>query len=162
MKRNHNSISRLLTAVLMLFMVSALTLLGQTPGTFNYQAVLRDAAGDPRSGANVAIELEIHQSTSTGTIVYSEIHNTTTNDFGMVNLVIGSVNPGSFATIDWSAGPYFVEVSVDGTSMGVSELLTVPYALHANFAESTEISGSEAAFAAWDKNEADDFNGAFV
>ena len=161
MKINYTPISRLLTASVMLFMVSALTLLGQTPGTFNYQAVLRDAGGDIRPGANVAIELEIHQATSTGTIVYSEIHNTTTNGFGLVNLKIGSVSPGSFATIDWSAGPYYVEVSVDGTSMGVSQLLTVPYALHASFAESTEISGSEAAFAAWDKNEADDFDGAF-
>lgn len=135
MKRNYTPISRLLTASVMLFMVSALTLLGQTPGTFNYQAVLRDAGGDPRAGANVAIELEIHQATSTGTIVYSEMHNTTTNGFGLVNLEIGSVSPGTFATIDWSAGPYFVEVSVDATSMGTSELLTVPYALHASTAE---------------------------
>jgi hypothetical protein len=130
MKRNHNSITRLLTAVLMLFMVSAL-LIAQTPTTFNYQAVLRDTDGIPRSAANVNIELEIHQTTETGTIVYSETHSTTTSEFGMVNLEIGSVTPATFAIIDWAAGPYFVEVSVDGLSMGVSELLTVPYALYA-------------------------------
>ena len=49
----------------------------------------------------------------------------------MVNLEIGSINPVSFAAIDWTAGPYFVEVIVDATPMGVSELLAVPYALHA-------------------------------
>lgn len=130
MKRNHNSITRLLTAVLMLFMVSAL-LIAQTPTTFNYQAVLRDADGIPRSASNVNIELEIHQATATGTIVYSEVHSTTTSEFGMVNLEIGSVTPATFATIDWAAGPYFVEVSVDGLAMGTSELLTVPYALYA-------------------------------
>lgn len=161
MKRNYTPISRLLTALVMLFMVSALTLLGQAPGTFNYQAVLRDAEGEPRAGTNVAIELEIHQATSTGTVVYSEIHNTTTDAFGLVTLEVGSVSPGSFATIDWAAGPYFVEVSVDGTSMGVSQLLAVPYAMHANSVESIEIFGTEAAFAGWDKNEADDFDGAF-
>jgi hypothetical protein len=49
-----------------------------------------------------------------------------------VNLEIGSVTPASFGTIDWSAGPYFVEVIVNGTAMGTSELLTVPYALYAS------------------------------
>jgi len=131
MKKNHTPISRLLTASVTLFLVSALTLLSQTPTTFNYQAVLRDADGIIKSDANVSIELEIHQGTETGTIVYSELHNTTTNEFGLVNLEIGSVTPATFATIDWSAGPYFVEVIVNGTSMGVSELLTVPYALYA-------------------------------
>ncbi len=130
MKRNHNSITRLLTAVLMLFMVSAL-LIAQTPTTFNYQAVLRNTDGTTKSNVNVNIELEIHQSTETGTVVYSETHSTTTSDFGMVNLEIGSVIPATFATIDWAAGPYFVEVSVDGLAMGTSELLTVPYALYA-------------------------------
>ncbi|MCK4881231.1 MAG: hypothetical protein KAS82_11235 [Bacteroidales bacterium] len=130
MKRNYTSISRLLTAALMLFMVSAL-LIAQTPTTFNYQAVLRNTDGSTKSDVNVNIELEIHQATETGIIVYSEIHSTTTSDFGMINLEIGSVSPASFATIDWSAGPYFVEVSVDGLSMGTSELLTVPYALYA-------------------------------
>ena len=130
MKRNYNSISRLLTTTLMLFIASTL-LVAQTPTTFNYQAVLRNTDGSVKSEVSVNIELEIHQATETGTIVYSEVHSTTTSDFGMVNLEIGSVTPASFATIDWAAGPYFVEVSVDGLSMGVSELLTVPYALYA-------------------------------
>lgn len=161
MKRNYTPISRLLSASVMLLLVSAITLIGQAPSTINYHALLRDTEGIPRANVSVSLELDIHQGTVTGAVVYSETHNTTTNDFGLVNLEIGSVSPANFALIDWSAGPYFVEVSVDGTSMGASELLTVPYALHAGFAESVEISGSEAAFAGWDKNEADDFDGAF-
>ena len=131
MKKTHTPISRILTASLMLFMVSFLTLPGQTPTTFNYQAVLRDADGYIKADANVNIELEIHQGTSSGTVVYSEVHSAITSEFGLVNLEIGSVTPASFASIDWAAGPYFVEVSVDGISMGTSELLTVPYALYA-------------------------------
>ncbi|MDF1574504.1 MAG: hypothetical protein P1P86_04855 [Bacteroidales bacterium] len=131
MKRTFTPVSRFFTTSVTLLLASVIALMGQTPGTFNYQAVLRDAQGDPRSGESVSIELEIHQTTATGTIVYSEIHNTTTTDFGIVNLEVGSVNPVSFGAIDWSAGPYFIEVSVSGTSMGVSELLTVPYALYA-------------------------------
>ncbi len=133
MKRNHNSISRLLTAVLMLFMVPAL-LIAQTPTTFNYQAVLRNTDGTTKSNVNVNIGLDIHQTTETGTVVYSETHSTNTSEFGMVNLEIGSVTPATFATIDWALGPYFVEVSVDGLTMGTSELLTVPYALYAESA----------------------------
>jgi hypothetical protein len=124
-------ITRLGMVSFLLFLLSSLTLLGQTPTTFNYQAALRDATGHILESSNVSIQLVIHQSTETGTIVYSEVHNTSTNEFGLVNLEIGSVTPASFATIDWAAGPYFIEVIVEGTTMGVSELLTVPYALYA-------------------------------
>jgi len=160
MKRYYTSVSRLLAAALMLFMLPAL-LIAQTPTTFNYQAVLRNTDGTIKMNVSVNIGLEIHQTTETGTVVYSETHSTTTSNFGLVNLEIGSVTPATFATIDWAAGPYFVEVSVDGLTMGVSQLLTVPYALHANTVESIEIMGTEATFAEWDKNAADDFDGAF-
>jgi microcystin-dependent protein len=147
MKRNYFPISRLLTTSVMLLLVSAITLLSQTPATINYQAVLRDTEGNPRSAANVSIELEIHQASETGIIVYSETHNTTTSEFGIINLEIGSVNPTSFETIDWSAGPYFVEVILDESSMGASELLAVPYALYAataNTAINDEVDDADA------------------
>ncbi len=136
MNKIYTTIARLGMVSLLLFLLSALTLLGQTPATFNYQAVLRDASGHIHVSTNVSIQLVIHQGTATGTIVYSEIHNTTTTEFGLVNLAIGSITPASFAAIDWSAGPYFVEVIANGASMGASELLTVPYALMATTVES--------------------------
>ncbi len=116
---------------LLLFLLSALTLVGQTPVTFNYQAALRDADGKVLVNTSVSLQLVIHQTSATGSIVYSEVHNGPTDEFGMVHLEVGSKNPASFALIDWAAGPYFVEVIVNGTSMGASELLTVPYALYA-------------------------------
>jgi len=131
MNKIFTKIIRLGMVSCLLFLLSSLTLVAQTPTTFNYQAVLRDATGHILESSNVSIQLVIHQATETGSIVYSEVHNTTTSEFGLVNLEIGSVTPASFATIDWSAGPYFIEVIVDGTTMGVSELLTVPYALYA-------------------------------
>ncbi|MEJ6615286.1 MAG: DUF1566 domain-containing protein, partial [Crocinitomicaceae bacterium] len=42
-----------------------------------------------------------------------------------------------FSTIDWSAGPYFIETAIDATGgttyvvMGTSQLMSVPYALYA-------------------------------
>lgn len=131
MNKIYTRIARLGMVSLLLFLLSALTLLSQTPTTFNYQAVLRNAGGYILESTNASIQLVIHQGTATGTTAYSEIHNTITSEFGLVNLEIGSITPATFATIDWSAGPYFVEVIVNGTSMGASELLTVPYALYA-------------------------------
>ena len=131
MNKIYTSITRIGTVSLLLFLISALTLVGQTPTTFNYQAVLRDATGHILESSNVSIQLVIHQGTATGTTVYSEVHNTTTSEFGLVSLEIGSVTPANFALIDWATGPYFVEVIVNGTTMGASELLTVPYALYA-------------------------------
>jgi len=131
MNKLYTTIARLGMVSLLLFLLSALTLVGQTPATFNYQAVLRDASGHILESTSVSIQLVIHQGTATGTTAYSEVHNTSTTEFGLVNLEIGSVTPATFATINWAAGPYFVEVIVNGTSMGASELLTVPYALYA-------------------------------
>jgi hypothetical protein len=42
---------------------------------------------------------------------------------------------GSMATIDWSNGTYYVKITVDGTDFGTSQLLSVPYALHAKTTE---------------------------
>jgi hypothetical protein len=46
--------------------------------------------------------------------------------------------------------------------MGTSELLAVPYARHAAFAQTVDMAVVNAATAGWDKNEADDFDGAFA
>jgi len=183
MNKIYKTITRTGTLSLVLFLISALTLLGQAPSTFNYQAVLRDATGEILESTSASIQLVIHQGSSTGTTVYSEVHNTTTNEFGLVNLEIGSVTPASFGTIDWSAGPYFVEVIVNGTAMGTSELLTVPYALYAsNGVVANSVGSSEvvdnsltaddlapnsvgvseldaSAFSSWDQDESDDFDG---
>jgi len=39
------------------------------------------------------------------------------------------------ALIDWAAGPCFIEIIIDGTSVSTTQLLSVPYALHAKTAE---------------------------
>ena len=80
MKRKYPPVSRLLTATALLLVVSAMALFSQTPATFNYQAVLRDSNGIEKSGVTVSIELDIHQFSETGTVVYSEKHSTTTTN----------------------------------------------------------------------------------
>lgn len=69
-----------------------------------------------------------------GAPVYTEVHNTATNEFGLVNVVIGQGSTsGDFSMISWAEGPYYIDVVVNGENLGSSPLLSVPYAL---FAES--------------------------
>ncbi|MBI1287991.1 MAG: hypothetical protein GC178_10465 [Flavobacteriales bacterium] len=111
----------------------------QSPEMFNYQGVARDNGGNVLANQNIGLQMDIRQTTSTGTVVYSETHTTTTNALGIFNIKLGNGTPvtGTIGAIDWSAGPYFVEVGMDATggtnyqSMGVSQLLSVPYALYA-------------------------------
>jgi hypothetical protein len=70
--------------------------------------------------------------------VYTETFSPTSNAYGLVNIEIGSGNTtDDFSTIDWSAGPYFIETAMDATGgtayvvMGTSQLMSVPYALYA-------------------------------
>lgn len=108
------------------------------PQGFNYQSVIRNSAGDPLANQTVSLVFTIRSGSSTGTLVYYEKHNTSTNEFGIVNLVIGRGTPllGTFSAIDWSSGPKFLEVSIETLPgiydvLGSSELLSVPYALYA-------------------------------
>jgi hypothetical protein len=128
---------------LILSLVAAATLslssFGQAPEGFKYQAVVRDACNTILNNQAVGMRMTIQQGSIGGTTVYSETFSTTTNAYGLVNLEIGNgtVVSGTFATIDWSNGPYFIETAVDvtgGTSyavMGTSQLMSVPYALYA-------------------------------
>lgn len=102
----------------------------QSPQTFNYQGILRDDTGQALHATEVDILLRILSDSPDGQEVFSETHQTETNAFGLFNLQVGSVN--SLEGIAWDQGIYFMEVSVDGQLMGSSQLISVPYALHAN------------------------------
>ncbi|MBN2730347.1 MAG: tail fiber protein [Bacteroidales bacterium] len=108
----------------------------QVPQTINYQAIARNSSGTIMANQSVSVEIRILQGSSTGTQVCDETFATSTNDFGLINLQIGSQNPTAFDTINWAAGSYWIEVSLDGTLFGTSQLVSVPYALHAATADS--------------------------
>ena len=131
--------------ILSLVAIATISLIsfGQAPEGFKYQAVVRDAGTTILNNQAVGMRMTIQQGSIGGTTVYQETFAPTTNAYGLVNLEIGSgtVVSGDFTTIDWSAGPYFIETAVDitgGTSytvMGTSQLMSVPYALYAKYAE---------------------------
>jgi hypothetical protein len=127
------------------FLLLTLVVNAQTPpNAFNYSAVARNSAGQPIATATIGIQISILKTSPTGTSQYSENHFVNTDDFGLFNLVIGAgaVQSGSMATIDWSNDNYYLKVGMDASggtnflTMGTTQLLSVPYALHAKTAES--------------------------
>jgi uncharacterized protein (TIGR02145 family) len=113
--------------------------LSQVPEKMSYQAIIRNANNVLITNQVIGMRISILHSSLTGTPVYVETQNPTTNVNGLVTLEIGGGTPvsGTFATIDWSAGSYFIKTETDpsgGTSytiIGTSQLLSVPYALYA-------------------------------
>ncbi len=129
------------------FILCAAITFAQAPEKFQYQTVVRDNLGAPVVNQGVSFRLNIHEASAAGTTVYSETHSATTNDFGLVNLEIGggTVVSGTFSTIDWGSNNYYVEVEMDPaggtsyTSMGSTQLLSVPYALSSKTASDMEL-----------------------
>ena len=122
-----------------LLLVCSAMAYGQVPQAMNFQAVARNAEGNPLSEKEVGIKVEVLQGNTSGTVVYGEAHRTTTAKNGVVNLQIGdgTAIEGTFAGIDWSRSPYYLRISMDtdgGTSykeVATQQMLAVPYALYA-------------------------------
>lgn len=120
-------------------MIVSTGLFAQAPQGINYQAVVRNSGGNIIASTSVGMKVTIHQGSPTGTVVYSESFTPTTSTLGLVNFVIGQGNvlSGTFSSINWSTGSYFVELGLDPaggttyTSMGTQQLVSVPYALYA-------------------------------
>lgn len=128
--------------VILLF--SVMIVFAQAPQGINYQAVVRDAAGNQLVNQAVSVRMTILQNNAV--VVYQETHSATTNDFGLINLIIaqGTVDQGVFADVDWSTGNYFAQTEVDVNAgnnfmlLGSQQLMSVPYAMYAQTAGNTQ------------------------
>ena len=114
------------------------SLYSQAPQKFTYQSVVRNSSGNILKSAKIGIQLSIFKSSNEGTPVYSEEHSTSTNQNGLVTLIIGEgLTSDNISAIDWSTGEYFLKVQVaplGGINYLIettSKLLSVPYALYA-------------------------------
>ncbi|HSD08158.1 hypothetical protein [Flavobacterium sp.] len=131
-----------LKLIILLFVIT-LNVFAQSPEKMSYQAIIRGGDNSLVTNSKISLKIIIHQGTATGTDVYQETHSVQTNDNGLVSLEIGTgiIVTGNFSKIAWENGPHFIETQVDitgGTNyniIGISQLLSVPYALHAKTAE---------------------------
>lgn len=116
-----------------------LQLFSQLPQAVNYQAVARDASGNLLANQNVGLRFKVRSGSATGTVVYTETKSITTNQFGLFTHEIGKGSPtqGNFSSINWKSADMYLEVEIDAqggtnyTSLGASQMLSVPYALSA-------------------------------
>ncbi len=129
-------------STLTVLLISTLSF-AQSPEKMSYQAVIRDANNALVTNQQIGMQISILQSSASGAAVYTETHDATTNANGLISIEIGggTVIAGDFASIEWGNGVYFLETKTDPTGgtnytiTGVSQLLSVPYALHAKTAE---------------------------
>jgi hypothetical protein len=111
----------------------------QTPQKMSYQAVIRNSSNTLVASTTVGMKISILQGSTSGTVVYTETKTPTTNVNGLVSIEIGG--GAGFSTINWANDIYFIKTETDpagGTNYtitGTSQLLSVPYALHAKTAE---------------------------
>jgi uncharacterized protein (TIGR02145 family) len=117
---------------LITFLFIVVLVKGQAPASFNYQAVLRDTEGILKANKAVTVKFEILSGSSSGAAVYTETHNVTTTSTGLIDLDLGTgtTSDGTLSVINWGTGTYFLKITIDGTVMGTSQLLSVPYALY--------------------------------
>jgi uncharacterized protein (TIGR02145 family) len=115
----------------------------QAPQKMSYQAVIRNSSNTLVINTQVGMQISILQGAAGGTAVYVETQTPTSNTNGLVSLEVGAgtVVSGTFASINWANGPYFIKTETDPTGgtnytiTGTSQMLSVPYALHAKTAE---------------------------
>lgn len=109
-----------------------------TPQGFNYQCIVRDGTGASMNNQTVTLLFTVRPGTSNGPVNYSEKQTVSTNEFGLVNLVIGQGSPlqGTFPAVNWGSGAKFLTVSVETApnvfdELGSTQLMSVPYAIYA-------------------------------
>jgi hypothetical protein len=145
--------------LLLLLLFASFTLSAQVPQKMSYQAVLRDATNELLTLRSVGMRISLTGRDLSSSPSYVETHYTTTNINGVVTLQIGQggVLSGSFSSIDWSQGPFFIKTETDPNGgsdyqiVGSSELLSVPFALYAlksdqvnqDFVKSAQLKGKE-------------------
>jgi hypothetical protein len=133
----------LLTLLSVLF--CAVTFAQTVPQGINYQAVARDANGDVLMNQALTIQLSIISDITTGNVSWQETHLVTTNDYGLFTAIIGqgtSTGIGSstiFDVVDWGSSTHFLKVEMNGVDMGTTQLMSVPYSLHAKTADNIDL-----------------------
>jgi hypothetical protein len=129
---------------LALTLLVSVALHAQAPQSVKYQAVARNSSGSEIANSPVAVRFSILNGSVSGPVVYQETHNVTTNQFGLftASLGLGFVSQGTFAQVNWETDTKFLKIEIDETGgtnytdMGTSQLVSVPYSLYADKANS--------------------------
>ncbi len=132
-----------LQVFLIILCLSISGVFAQAPEKLSYQAIVRNSNSMVLANTNISMRVSILKTSANGTAVYVETQTPTTNANGLVSIEIGAGTKvsGTFNTINWANNIYFIKTEIDiagGSSYnitGTSQLISVPYALHAKTAE---------------------------
>ena len=109
--------------------VGLLMIASSAKAQIGYQvSLLNKATGEPR--ANTTVNATITITDSQDGVVYTGTQRATSNDFGVLSLAVG--NADTFQKVDTGKLPLYISVSVDGTLIGKTQILSVPVAEVAN------------------------------
>ena len=120
-------------SLLILFSALQLLMRAQAPALIPYQAIARNAAGEPLASSALNARFTMHDGTATGTSVWQELQTVSTTSLGLFTAQLGS--NVALTGVNWANGNKFMQVEIDlgqgFVDMGTQQLLSVPYALHA-------------------------------
>lgn len=128
----------ILSSIIMLCVFG--TVMAQTmqvvPQGFNFQAQVRGADGKISANENVELRIGLYQGQFASEADYTEKQSLTTNNFGLINTVVGNGQSNDLITdIDFTSAQYWIKVELkENESFKVihfAALWSVPYAMAA-------------------------------
>ncbi|MCW5897817.1 MAG: putative metal-binding motif-containing protein [Flavobacteriales bacterium] len=134
--------------ILIATLLVSLLATAQAPQAFDFQGVARDAFGNVKSSESITLRISILVGSPGGDVAYQELHSVTTSPFGLFSIAVGQGTPteSTFPAIGWGASSHFIQVEMDASggsdfqNMGTTQLLSVPYALHARAVDCFSVS----------------------
>lgn len=135
-----------LLSLFLMFMASLLS--AQTvPEGINYQALFRAQDGSPITNQQVQVEVNLLSGEEVPEVYYQELHDLRTDELGLLIIPIGQ---GKYplrklSEVPWAKGNIWLSINMleEGhyRELVKNELLSVPYAMHANSAEELTAQG---------------------
>jgi hypothetical protein len=119
-----NSIKKILIVALLSICTSHS--FAQSSNGIFFQAVARDNFSNPAKDRDIYVQSTIIQNTTTGTKVLIEVHKSSTDAMGVFNITIGNGqrtggSATSIAAIDWSKGPFYLNLKIAITPFSASD-----------------------------------------
>ncbi len=133
-------IAKALVTCVLIFQINILLGQGAPQGIY-YQAVARGESGSELTDADLSIRINIEDEDG---VVYTELHNSTTDSFGLFELFLGTgqVELGEFSTISWGIESHFLNVELDlgdgFIDVSTTQFLSVPYSLYSQRAATAD------------------------
>jgi uncharacterized protein (TIGR02145 family) len=105
----------------------------QVPGLIPYQGVARNGAGQPLADSTLNGRFSIRNGSMAGPIIWQEEQWVTTSNLGLFTAQLGLNVP--LTSVNWAVATKYLQVELNTgqgfVDLGTTQLLSVPYALHA-------------------------------